>query len=524
MRERNTEEGETAAIDPFWRLAWSDTCAYAQDVRTRTVSLIVLIALAATACGAADSGVTATRARKGAGGGIITGDTTNGPQKDYPIIDGVVDFGERGPVHPEYDGFLTAAFADIQSFWATAYPDTYSTAWTPLSGGIYAAYPDREAEIPGCGGGTTSSYNDVATRGAFYCPVTDFMAYDDDGLLPSLVDSLGREAVAIVLAHEFGHAVQNRAGEGSQRVVLKEQQADCFAGAWSAHVAAGASDTIRFDDKAVRAGLVAMLSISDPLLSDGTNPLDVQDAHGTGFDRVGAFQDGYEGGVQRCKTFFTEDRLSKLIDIPFDPNDPNAGNLPLVDPNPDPTNGANDIVTVIPAGLDEFWVALTKDNSITFTPPTYSAYSANGPFPTCSGIDAAAWKSNVIYCVGDNTIYWDQDYALRLSSDPHFGDMSVGYLFSGAYGEAIQVVLKSTASGENRALGNDCLTGAWVASILPPATDKKIVLSAGDLDEAVSTMIALSDPSTDTNVVGSAFEKVSAFRKGVLGGLAACQG
>ena len=33
-------------------------------------------------------------------------------------------------------------------------------------------------------------------------------AYDDDSLLPSLVNDLGKEAVAVVLAHEFGHAVQ----------------------------------------------------------------------------------------------------------------------------------------------------------------------------------------------------------------------------------------------------------------------------------------------------------------------------
>ena len=526
MRERNTEEGETASIGTFWRLVRSDTCAYAQDVRTRTMSLVVLIAFAAAACSAADPGVTATRARQGSGGGIITGDTTNEPQKDYPIIDGVIDFGERGPTHPEYDGFLTAAIADIQSFWATSFAEVYATAWTPLAGGVYAGYPGREAPIPGCiNAPADSTYEEIAQGGAFYCKLNDFMAYDDDGLLPSLVDSLGRESVAIVLAHEFGHAVQQRAGEWGRSGVLKEQQADCFAGAWSAHVASGGSDTMTFDDKAVRSGMVGMLQIGKlGDRTDGTKPLDSSDPHGTGFDRVSAFQDGFEGGAQRCKAFFTEGRMNKLINIAFDLNDPNAGNLPLIDPNPDPTNGPSDIVTIIPAGLDVFWVALTADNSITFTPPTFSDYSSQGPFPTCSGIDDAAWPNNVIYCPDDNTIYWDKDFAVKLSSDLNFGDMSVGYLFSNAYSEAIQVALKTTTSGENRVLGNDCLTGAWVASIVPPSTNAKITLSAGDLDEAVSTAIALSDPTADTNKVGSAFEKVDAFRTGVLGGLAACQG
>ena len=48
-------------------------------------------------------------------------------------------------------------------------------------------------------------------------------------------------------------------------------------------------------------------------------------------------------------------------------------------------------------------------------------------------------------------------------------------------------------------------------------------LSAGDLDEAIVTTIVRSDPTNDTNVEGSAFEKIDAFRSGVLGGSAVCQ-
>ena len=490
------------------------------------VSLLGLIALVGVACSAADPGVTATRSRQGAGGDLITGDTTGGgtKQKDYPIIAGVVDFGERGPAHAEYDGFLTAAFGDVQAFWAKAYPETYGGAWQPMTGGIYAAYPERKAKIPGCGKSTPSSYADVQQGTAFYCRIGDFMAYDDAEGLPGLVDSLGREAVAIVLAHEFGHAVQARAKEFTQPTILKEQQADCFAGAWAAHVASGGSDQITFDDSAVRAGLVAMLTISDPLLADGTDPLKSDNPHGTGFDRVGAFQDGFEGGPARCKTFFTEDRLSKLIDIPFDPADANAGNLPLIDPKPDSTTGASDIVTLIPAGLDQFWIQMTKANNVPFTPPKFSPFNNAGPYPKCAGVPDKAWPKNVIFCPGDNTIHWDRDYALGLSQNPVTGDMSVGYLFSDAYSDAIQTALRGKKTGEARVLMNDCLTGAWIASIIPPAPDtSKVYLSAGDLDEAVIIAIATSDKTTDTNINGSAFEKVDAFRTGVLGGLNVCR-
>ncbi len=488
--------------------------------------MAALVALTAVACGASDAGVIATRSRSGgdAGGGLFTTDSTptdSTPttERNYSVIDGVVDFGEAGPQHPLYDGYLTAAFGDIQDFWAEAFPATYNAPWQPLSGGIFAAYPERQSPIPGCGT-DASSYEEVQAGTAFYCIVGDFMAYDDYEGLPGLVDLLGKEAVAVVLAHEFGHAIQARADEWDNIGVLKEQQADCFAGAWTAHVASGASDTITFDDSAIRAGLVAMIYVRDPVEAGG---LASDDAHGTGFDRVGAFQDGFEGGPQRCATFFTDDRLSTMVNIEFDTNDPNAGNLPLDDPNPDATTGPADIVTLIPQGLDQFWVALAEANGVPFTAPTFSRFPAAGPFPTCEGVDPAAWPNSVVFCPSDNTIYWDEDFALAMSTDPLTGDMSVGYLFSDAYSDAIQTALRSTRTGEPRALLNDCLTGAWVASTINPPEDAVLILSAGDLDEAIVTAIARADESTDTNVNGSAFEKIDAFRTGVLGGLNVCR-
>lgn len=487
--------------------------------------MAVLAAVAVSACGASDPGVIATRSRSGgdAEGLFPTDsspdDTTPPAEPDYSVIDGVVDFGEAGPQHPLYDGYLTAAFGDIQNFWSEAFPATYDRPWEPLSGGIFAAYPDRQAPIPGCGT-DQSTYEDVRAGTAFYCIDGDFMAYDDADGLPGLVDLLGKEAVAVVLAHEFGHAIQARAGEWDNIGVLKEQQADCFAGAWTAHVASGGSDVIRFDDSDVRGGLVAMIYVRDPVEAGG---LQSEDAHGTGFDRVGAFEDGFEGGPSRCATFFTEDRLAAMVNIEFDPSDPNAGNLPLDDPAPDPSIGPADIVTLIPQSLDQFWVDLADANGVPFTPPTFSRFPAAGPFPECAGVDPTAWPNNVVFCAADNVIYWDEDFALSLSTDPLTGDMSVGYLFSDAYSDAIQTALNSRRTGEPRALLNDCLTGAWVASTIKPPADAVLSLSAGDLDEAIVTAIARSDATTDTDVNGSAFQKIDAFRTGVLGGLNVCR-
>ncbi len=102
--------------------------------------------------------------------------------------------------------------------------------------------------------------------------------------------------------------------------------------------------------------------------------------------------------------------------------------------------------------------------------------------------------------------------------------MSIGYLISQGYSENVQALLGSTLTGEPRALLDDCLTGAWIRDDLPPQTDgRPLYLSAGDLDEAIVTAIVRGDKTNDTNINGSAFEKVDAFRSGVLGGMQSCQ-
>ena len=77
-------------------------------------------------------------------------DTPAADDRVYEVIPGVVDFGANKPER-DYDGFLTAAFGDIQTFWADAFPEAYGADFTPLAGGIFAAYPDRTEDIPGCG-------------------------------------------------------------------------------------------------------------------------------------------------------------------------------------------------------------------------------------------------------------------------------------------------------------------------------------------------------------------------------------
>lgn len=495
-------------------------------MRALPVSALAIGLLLVTACGVVEPGVESTRSKQNDQGGLIpddtTVDTTSGTTVDttpvtFPVQEGIIDFGANH-VDNGYDGYLTAAFSDIDSFWREQYPAVYGSDFEPLSGGIYAAYPERSEPIPGCGT-PESTYADVEGN-AFYCIDGDFMAYDDAQLLPQLVIDLGQSAVAVVLAHEFGHAVQARADEWGQPTIFKEQQADCFAGAWSAHVARGESDVISFSDADIRGGLIAMIQVRDPVELGGV--ID-SNSHGTGFDRVGAFQDGFNGGPARCQTFFTESRENQLINIPFDPEDPNAGNLPLIDPNPDPDLGPGDLVTLVPQSLTEFWTTQLSASNLSFTAPTLTLFNSDSGVPACDGSVGA---TDAFYCQSDNTIYIDQTKAEESIANPILGDMSVGYLISEGYSENVQALLGSQLSGEPRALLDDCLTGVWIRDNLPPQPEdvvRPLYLSAGDLDEAIVTAIQHGDPAIDTDVNGSAFEKTDAFRAGVLGGMQACQ-
>jgi len=79
---------------------------------------------------------------------------------------------------------------------------------------------------------------------------------------------------------------------------------------------------------------------------------------------------------------------------------------------------------------------------------------------------------------------------------------------------------------------NDCLVGAWVQTVTPDPTtgllpeprdpDRSASVSPNDLTEAIQTAIVIGDPTQSNNVLGSAFEKIDAFRRGALGGVDAC--
>lgn len=404
-----------------------------------------------------------------------------------------------------YDDFLQASLADIQDYWRRTYPEVYGTPFTELAGGIWASYPGRAEPLPsGCPSDPSEQY--VAQGNAFYCPVGDYIAYDDHDLIPALTQSFGNSAVGIVFAHEFGHSIQHRVGAftSSTPTVYWEQQADCFAGSWTAHVARGESSRLTFGDDDIKAGLSAMVAVKDPTLGE-----DVLSggAHGNAFDRVGAFENGFKGGAAACKDM--ETNPLPLLDLPFtsEVEFNSGGNLPY-----------DDILPQVETDLTRFWTGAVSS----FRAPTVTSFPHDGPFPSCEGIKDSAYPFNAVYCQGTNSIFYDSAYARTLYKK--FGDFSVGYIISNAWSEAVQTQLGSNLTGGQRTLIDVCLTGAWTNDTIPPATgttdNTRLYISPGDLDEAVETALLSNAPIGDA--MGSAFETIDNFRAGVIGGITEC--
>ena len=443
------------------------------------------------------------------------------PPASVPPDPTAIDFGADKPARG-YDDFLLAVITDLQLWWDVEYPAIYGTSFRRLEGKVYAAYPGRSDDLPGCGSPSTS-YEEVRQYVAFYCGVGDFMVYDDsaDGLLAELEREYGFGTIGTVLAHEFGHAIQLRAGNLDRALptILTEQQSDCFAGAWSARVARGESPVLRYTDADVRAGLIAMTKVSDPV---GTDQF-VEGGHGSGFDRVGAFQVGFAEGPARC---------AEILDEPL-PLVPNQLTVADLDTGGDAAFGYGDgeLLSFLPEDLNLYW-----DQQLARQIPELDELSLlvvrSLDDVRCSDLRGDLARGAAL-CASTNEVYFNEPAALDLYRS--LGDFSVGYLLGVAWGEAVQIALGSDLTGEDRALLNDCLTGGWVQTVIPVPDGRGFLtlpaprlearqssVSAGDLDEAIQTVLLVADLDSDADRVGSAFEKIAALRTGVLDGTDAC--
>jgi predicted metalloprotease len=211
------------------------------------------------------------------------------------------------------DCAVVADIESIQDYWSGVLgPEYRPTDTVFFNGGVRTD----------CGGATSGS-------GPFYCPA-DEQVYIDLSFFDTLQQQFGAQGGlfvnAYVIAHEYGHHVQNVLGINQQvtpgetgpasGTVRLELQADCFAGAWANHAETVPDESgepliaeITQDD--VDRALDAAARIGDDFIQQnlGGGTVD-QDAftHGSSEQRQRWFTAGYEtGDPAQCDTFATDD-------------------------------------------------------------------------------------------------------------------------------------------------------------------------------------------------------------------------
>jgi len=152
-----------------------------------------------------------------------------------------------------------------------------------------------------------------AATGPFYCP-GDYNLYLDFSFFNELQREFkapGDFAQAYVIAHEFGHHIQNltgimeqvqRRGQNNQLSVALELQADCYAGVWANRV----QQQQRIEPGDAEEAIRAAGAVGDDMIQKRTQGYVVPDSftHGSAQQRIQWFARGMQSGdMKQCNTF-----------------------------------------------------------------------------------------------------------------------------------------------------------------------------------------------------------------------------
>jgi predicted metalloprotease len=205
--------------------------------------------------------------------------------------------------------FVNAVTVDVQGFWT----DEFKASGATYHPTVTVLFTDGTQT--GCGAAS-------AATGPFYCPA-DQKVFLDPGFFDELRTRFGASgdfAQAYVIAHEYGHHVQDELGtmdqvqsgstgsNANEQSIRLELQADCYAGMWAHSVWAqpdeNAVESITEAD--VRDAINAAAAVGDDRIQEqATGTVDKESwTHGSSDQRVKWFNIGFkQGSLAACDTF-----------------------------------------------------------------------------------------------------------------------------------------------------------------------------------------------------------------------------
>jgi predicted metalloprotease len=435
-------------------------------------------------------------------GGLAVNNGPSGPRPMAPPPTGTIQNTDDGDI----DRLGLLAVNDIETFWKDEYPKAFGGRSRKVS--LLLSVDPNDPFAPSVCDGNDITFN------AAYCPLDNSINWDrsNSGLLSAARTYFGVMAVVGILAHEYGHAIQNWAALPEIGISLvAEQQADCFAGVYLRWVAEGHSTRFTLstaDD--LNKLLGGLLALRDQLSKPGEPNL-TPNPHGTGLERVGAFQLGFEQGAERCAGIDSAEIRGRRGDLPH----------ALFDPLSQSSDESINEATL--SSLFEVLRQIFHPDQ----PPSLATGS-----PDCGDGHATKFAA---YCPSSNTVTVDLPTLQQIAAPADEsnqktllqGDNTAISLVSSRYVMALEHQRGLPLDSPEAAMLTACLTGVAQREMAHPVdvpSGQGVTLGAGDLDEAISGLLTNGVVASDVNgaTLPAGFTRVLSFRSGLLSNAEDC--